>query len=51
MGQIKTGKTIPITISYSPNNLNAHTASLTILNKHFAEIYQIKGKALFSQNI
>jgi hypothetical protein len=35
LGLVKTGKKIPITITYSPNNLNPHSGTLTILNKHF----------------
>lgn len=51
LGITKMGKKIPIAITYSPNNLNPHNGTLTIMNKHFKEIYQIRGKALFSQNI
>ena len=51
LGLVRTGKKIPITIVYSPNNLNSHSGTLTIMNNHFKEIYNIKGKPLFSQNI
>lgn len=51
LGLIKVGKKIPISVIYAPTNLNHHKATLTITNKHYKEIYNIKGKPLFSRNI